>query len=101
VAANAPIQIGTLIELDPEVNGGRPCMAGTGTSVHAVAVFYQGGLSAEQIGSEFSHIPMSHIHAALAYYLANRAQIDSELQAEVERHDRALADGYRALAPEG
>jgi uncharacterized protein (DUF433 family) len=67
-------------------------MAGTGTSVHAVAIFYQAGHSAEQIGAEYPHIPMSHIHAALAYYLANRELIDTELAAAAARYDRAAND---------
>jgi uncharacterized protein (DUF433 family) len=88
VAARATVDIGTLIYSDPQFRGGRPCIAGTGRSVHAVAARYLQGQSAEQIAADIPDIPLSHIHAALAYYLANREQVDAELAAEAAEHDR-------------
>ena len=88
VAANSPVDIGTLIYSDPAFRGGRPCIAGTGMSVHAIASRYTAGQSAEDIAADIPDIPVSHIHAALAYYLANREQVDAELAAEAAEHDR-------------
>jgi uncharacterized protein (DUF433 family) len=88
VATRARVDIGTLIESDPAFRGGRPRIAGTGMSVHAVAARYLSGQSAEEIADDLPDIPLSHIHAALAYYLANREQIDAELAAETAEHDR-------------
>jgi hypothetical protein len=41
-------------------------------------------------------IPLSHIHAALAYYLANRDQIDAELAADAKQHDRLYEEWKQA-----
>ncbi|MDA1096097.1 MAG: DUF433 domain-containing protein [Chloroflexi bacterium] len=88
-ASSAPgIDIGTLIYSNPDFREGRPCIAGTGMSVHAVAVRYLRGETAEFIAEDIPDIPLSHIHAALAYYLANRQQIDVELAEEQADADR-------------
>ena len=64
-------------------------------SVHAIASRYASGQSAEEIAADIPDIPLSHIHAALAYYLANRAQIDAELEAEAAEHDRLYEEWER------
>ncbi len=48
-------------------------------TVQAIARRYQQGHTAEQIAQDIPDIPLSHIHAAVAYYLANRKGIDAEL----------------------
>jgi uncharacterized protein (DUF433 family) len=37
------------------------------------------GLSAEEIGDEFGHLSLAQVYAALAYYHANRAEIEVAL----------------------
>ncbi len=96
MAARAPVDIGTLISSDPGFRDGRPCIAGTGMSVHAVAVRYLQGQTAEQIAADIPDIPLSHIHAALAHYLMNREQIDAELAAEAAEHDHLYKTWKRA-----
>ena len=95
MATGASVDIGTLVYSDPEFRNGRPCIAGTGMSVHAVAARYLQGQTAEQIAADIPDIPLSHIHAALAYYLANREQIDADLAAEAAEHDRLYEDWKR------
>lgn len=74
------VDIGTLIVSDPTFRGGRPCIAGTGVSVHVLAARYRyHGESVEQIAADRSDLPASHVHAAITYYLANQEQIDREL----------------------
>ena len=96
MAAPGIVDIGTLIYSDPKFRGGRPCIAGTGMSVRAVAVRYLQGESAEQIAADIPDIPLSHIHAAVAYYLANREQIDAELAADAAEHDRLYEEWKHA-----
>ena len=48
-------------------------------------------LTAEEIVEQYPHINLSQIYAALAYYYANRDEIDRELEAEASDFLR-LAD---------
>ena len=40
------------------------------------------GLIPEEIARKFGHLSLAQVHAALAYYHANRDEIDADLQAE-------------------
>jgi uncharacterized protein (DUF433 family) len=62
--------------------GGRPCVAGTRITISRIASFYHQGMSAEDIVSEHPHLTPAQVHAALAYYFANRDEIDRDLEAE-------------------
>lgn len=88
MASDTLIDIGTLIVVDPDFRNGRPCIAGTGMSVHAVARPYSNGEPANEIAADFPDIPPSHIYAAIAYYLANRDAIDADLAADQAEADR-------------
>jgi uncharacterized protein (DUF433 family) len=63
------IEIGTLIDRDPEIRGGRPKVAGTGLTVKRIAVCYRAGI-------------LAHVHAALAYYHANRDEVEADISLE-------------------
>ena len=79
---SAAVDIGTLIERSPDVRKGRPCIAGTGVSVMRIAGWYNLGLTPEEIAAKIEHLTLAQIHAALAYYHANRDEIDSDIAAE-------------------
>jgi uncharacterized protein (DUF433 family) len=66
----------------PEIRGGRPCIAGTGVSVMRIVGWSQTGLSPEQISQNYGHISPEQVSTALAYYQANREEIDADLAAE-------------------
>jgi len=78
------IEIGSLIDHDPSICGGRPKIAGTGVSVMRIAGWYRQGATAEEIAREYGHLTLAQVHAALAYYHANSAQIEADLAAEDE-----------------
>lgn len=76
------VDIGTLIERSPEIRGGRPCIAGTGVTVLRIAGWHNLGLTPEEIAAKIEHLSLAQIHAALAYYHANREEIDSDIAAD-------------------
>lgn len=76
------IDIGSLIERSPKIRQGRPCIAGTGITVRRIAGWHNLGLNPEEIAAKIEHLTLAQIHAALAYYHANREEIDSDIAAE-------------------
>ena len=75
-------------------------MAGTGVTVRRIAVLHNTGEPPEEIASNFGHLSLAQVHAALAYYYANKAEIDSDLEAEEREYD-ALARRHRAQISRG
>lgn len=82
VSMAAVVDIGSLIERSPEIRRGRPCIAGTGVTVRRIAAWYNLGLTPEEIAAKIEHLTLAQIHAALAYYHANRDEIESDIAAE-------------------
>jgi uncharacterized protein (DUF433 family) len=80
--------IGTLITETPGICGGRPRIAGTGVSVRRVAGWYKLGLTPEEIATEIPHLDLAQVHAALAYYHANRDEMEAHMAAEKAEADR-------------
>lgn len=81
-------EIGSLIVSAPTIRHGRPCIVGTGLTVHRVAIWYKSGHSPEEIARRYGHITEAQVHAALAYYHANRGQIEAEIAADEAEADR-------------
>ena len=86
--------IGSLISRRPGLHGGRPCIAGTGVTVRRIAVLHNIGETPEQIVGNFGHLSLAQVHAALAYYYANKAEIDADLETEEREYD-VLAQQHR------
>jgi len=76
------VEIGTLIDRDPKVRGGRPKIAGTGLTVSRIAGWYKMGMTPEEIALEYPHLTLAHVHAALAYYHLNRDEIEADIAQE-------------------
>jgi uncharacterized protein (DUF433 family) len=86
--------IGTLIARDAGMCGGRPRIAGTGISVRRIVGWYKQGCSPEEVVERIGHISLAQVHAALAFYHANRKAMESEMAAEEADADR-LQDTVR------
>ena len=85
----APIcDIGTLIVRTPDICNGRPRIAGTGVSVRRIVGWYKLGRSPEEIVDTYGHISLAQVHAALAYYHANREEIEADIAAEELEEER-------------
>jgi len=76
--------IGTLITRSPDIRGGRPRIAGTGVTVRRIVGWYKMGLSPEEIAEEIGHLTLAQVYAALAYYHANRDEIEQDMAQEDE-----------------
>ncbi|HXM43334.1 MAG TPA: DUF433 domain-containing protein [Bryobacteraceae bacterium] len=76
------VEIGSLIDRDPAIRAGRPKIAGTGVSVRRVAGWYKMGMSPEEIATQYGHLNLVQVHAALAYYHANFEEIEADLAKE-------------------
>jgi uncharacterized protein (DUF433 family) len=75
-------EIGTLIDCDPKVRGGRPKIAGTGLTVSRIAIWYKMGMTPEEIALEYPHLTLAQVHAALACYHINRDEIEADIAEE-------------------
>jgi uncharacterized protein (DUF433 family) len=88
--------IGTFIEQTPGICGGRPRVAGTGVSVLRIAGWYKMGRSPEEIADQYGHLSWAQVYAALAFYHANRDEIDREIVAEEALYDRLREESLAA-----
>src|SRR5256885_9054196 len=88
-------EIGSLIDRDPKIRGGRPKIAGTGLTVSRITAWYKMGMTPEEIALEYPHLTLAHVHAALAYYHVNR----DEIEADLAKDEAAALDWQRQLDP--
>lgn len=79
---NTITDIGSLIVCSPHIRGGRPRIAGTGVTVRRIVGWYKMGSNPEEIVDRFGHLTLAQVYAALAYYHANRDDIEADLANE-------------------
>lgn len=84
--------IDSLIEKNPKLRGGRPIIAGTGTTVRAIAGLYKLGLVAEEIATQLPHLELAQIYAALTYYHLNVDEIEADIEADSEENLKRIAN---------
>jgi len=63
--------------------------------VRRVVSWYKLGLSPEEIADELGHLTLAQVYAALAYYHANREEIETDLEseeAEVEKLEQKVTN---------
>jgi len=92
--------IGSLIVLTPDVRSGRARISGTGVTVRRIVEWYQLGYSPEEIAHEIGHVTLAQVFAALAYYHANREEIEADLANEKDVAER-LEAGQRGASHSG
>jgi uncharacterized protein (DUF433 family) len=80
--------IGTLITTTPEIRGNRPRVTGTGVTVQRIVGWYKLGRSPEEIVETYGHLTLAQVYAALAYYHANREEIEAQMAADEVEADR-------------
>jgi hypothetical protein len=47
-----------------------------------IAGWHKHGLTPEEIAGDYDHLSLAQVHAALAYYYANRDEIEADMAAE-------------------
>lgn len=85
------MEVGSLLSSTTGVRHGRPCIAGTGISVQRIAILHNLGHSPEEIVRKYEHLTIAGVHAALAYYYANKVEVDTEMasdEADAERVEK-------------
>lgn len=91
----AAIDIGTFIVETPGVCGGRPRIAGTRITVQNIAIDFNAGMNPEEIVVQRTHLTLTQVYAALAYYYANKAAIDTAI-ADYYKESEALEAEYHS-----
>lgn len=86
------VNIGTLIDRSPDVHGNRPKIAGTGVTVRRIAAWYAHGCAPEEIVRKVPHLTLAQVHAALAFYHANREEIDQDLATDEALYEQLIAE---------
>jgi uncharacterized protein (DUF433 family) len=76
----------------PETCGGKPRIAGSRIQVKHVVIWHDRmGQSPSQIVSEYPHLTLADVYAALAYYHDHREEINADIQAERRDYDEMKA----------
>ena len=79
----------------PDTCGGKPRIAESRIQVKDIALMHERmKMTPEQIVSDYPHLTLADIHAALAYYHDHREEMNAEIQA-----DKKWYEEMRANAP--
>ncbi len=84
------IALNAMLVKTPGVCGGRLRIDGTRITVEHIAVLYKQGGSAEEIVQAHPHLSLGQVYAALAYFHANRSEIEAELAAADAEYNRLM-----------
>jgi uncharacterized protein (DUF433 family) len=99
--AATQVDIGSMITRTPGIKGGTPHVAGTSVCVRTIVRWYQLGMSPEEIAADYPHLTLGQVYAALAYYHANRGEMDTEMAAEQAESDRLEQEHCRKASSPG
>ena len=56
-----------MIDVRPEVRGGKPCFVGTRITVYDVLEYLAGGMTPDEIVADFPELTIDHVRAALEF----------------------------------
>ena len=67
------------ISVDPAVRSGKPCIKGTRITVYDVLEYLAGGMSEDQILTDFPDLTRDDIRAALAFAAARERRLSNSV----------------------
>ncbi len=70
------MQLEDYIAITPGVRSGKPCIKGTRITVYDILEYLAGGMSQEQVLTDFPDLKPEHIRAALAFAAARERRLD-------------------------
>ena len=85
------IDIATLIARSADTCGNRPRIAGTRITVGRIATLWKQGVTPEEMVDNWPYLRLAQVYAALAYYHANKEEIEAILVADEAEYDRLSA----------
>jgi uncharacterized protein (DUF433 family) len=91
--------ISTLITHSPETCGDRPRITGTRVTVGRIAFLWKKGMTPEEIVDNYGYLTLAQVYAALAYYHANKDEIEAILAADEAEYDRLELLHYGKVNP--
>ena len=94
MSVETKVEIGSMITRSAGIKRGVPRVAGTGITVRTIARLHQQVLTPEEIVASRYHLRLEQVHAALAYYFANREEIDADMarqDGEIGRLEAGIA----------
>ena len=97
--ATTTVEIGSLITRTPGIKQGTPHVAGTGVTVRTIVRWHRSGLVPEEVAFRIGHVSLAQVHAALAFYYANQAAMDQEMDEEEAESDRIEREHAARHAP--
>src|SRR5262245_44294519 len=82
------------IEVNDEMRGGKPRIAGTRITVADIVLMHRRlGRALEEIAGTYD-LPLASVYAAMAFYYDNKSEIDASLDEE-----EALAEAFQRNNP--
>ena len=69
----------SLIVINPEVRGGKPCIKGTRITVYDILEYLAGGMSEAQILADFPAVTLESIRACLEFAAAREKRLAAAL----------------------
>ena len=91
--------INTLLVSSPDVSGGHLRIEGTRMTVNQIVALYKQGYGPEEIADQYPHLSLAQVYTALAYYHANREEIEADLAAEKLETEKLEHEHQPAVRP--
>lgn len=75
-------EISSLLVKSPDSCDGRLRIEGTRITVNQIVVCYKLGYSPEECVDQYPHLTLAQVYTAIAYYHANKEEIEADLEGE-------------------